>query len=367
MSLVRLENISKSYVGKKDVLRNISLEISERSVTAILAPTGSGKTTILRIIAGVERPDSGKIFFGDKDVTLLPPQQRNVAMVFQSFALYPNMTVYENIASPLKLRHLPQKEMDERVKQQADILGIQPLLSKIPHELSGGERQRVAIGRALVKGADVFLMDEPLTNLDYKIRESMRMELTELFSKIEGTIVYATPDPREVLAMATHVAFLQDAGITQCGSTLDVYDNPRNVELGTYFGYPPMNIFEGTVITKSGKQYLQLFREIELDLTPVKDRIPREETLIIGLRPNDFRLDPGSKSSMVSFRPTALFSEVIGSETIVYLKHDGIEFRMLVPEMLKYEGKEVEVSFDPEKLYIFSAESKVLLTKYMKK
>jgi ABC-type sugar transport system ATPase subunit len=367
MSLVRLENISKSYVGKKNVLNNISLEISERSVTSLLAPTGFGKTTILRIIAGVEKPDSGKVYFGDRDVTSLPTQKRNVAMVFQSFALYPNMTVYENIASPLRLRHLPQGEIEERVQKQADILGIQPLLSKNPHELSGGERQRVAIGRALVKGADVFLMDEPLTNLDYKIRESMRMELTELFSKIEGTIVYATPDPREVLSMATHVVFLQDAKITQCGPTLDVYENPQNADVGTYFGYPPMNIFGGNIISKSGKQYLQLFHEIELDLTHIMDRLKGEDAIIVGLRPNEFRLNRGNKNEIVSFRPTALFSEVIGSETIVYLKHDDIEFRMLVPEMLKYEGIEVEVTFDPEKLYIFSEKSKVLLTKYIKK
>jgi ABC-type sugar transport system ATPase subunit len=367
MSLVRIENISKSYVGKKGVLNNISLEIPERSVTSILAPTGFGKTSILRIIAGVEKPDSGKVYFGDRDVTTLPPQQRNVAMVFQSFALYPNMTVYENIASPLKLKGLPQIEIDERVQKQVHILGIQQLLNKNPHELSGGERQRVAIGRALVKGADVFLMDEPLTNLDYKIRESMRMELTELFSKIEGTIVYATPDPREVLSMATHVAFLQDAVITQFGSTLDVYNNPQNIDVGTYFGYPPMNTFEGEVITKGGKKYLQLFHEIELELTHTVERLQGESSLTVGLRPNEFRLNPGDKNGMVSFRPTALFSEVIGSETIVYLKHDETEFRMLVPKMLKYEGKVVEVSFNPASLYIFSTKSKELLTKYVKK
>jgi len=367
MSFVKLENISKSFIGKKNVLDNISLEIYERSVTSLLAPTGYGKSTILRIIAGVEKPDSGKVYFGNRDVTTLPTQQRNVAMVFQSFALYPNMTVYDNIASPLKLKRFSQNDIDDRVQKQMGILGIQALLNKYPHELSGGERQRVAIGRALVKGADVFLMDEPLTNLDYKIRESMRMELTELFSKIEGTIVYATPDPREVLSMSTHVAFLQDGKVGQFGKTLDVYDEPKNIDVGTYFGYPPMNTFAGEMIDKGGKCYLRLFNEIELDMTHFRDKLHDEGSFTVGLRPNELRLNPSEKNGMVSFRPTALFSEVIGSETIVYLKHDDTEFRMLVPEMLKYEGKVVEVFFNPENLYIFSVKSKSLLTKYIKK
>jgi ABC-type sugar transport system ATPase subunit len=367
MALVRLDNVSKSFLGKKHVLSEISLEVADRSVTALLAPTGFGKTTILRIIAGVEKPDTGRVYFGDRDVTELPTQKRNVAMVFQSFALYPNMTVYENIASPLKLKRLAQEDIDGLVHEQAGSLGIEPLLSKYPHELSGGERQRVAIGRALVKGADVFLMDEPLTNLDYKIRESMRMELTELFSKIEGTIVYATPDPREVLSMATHVAFLQGGGIGQFGTTQNVYEQPRNVDVGTYFGYPPMNTFDAERIEKDGKHFLRLFQEIELEATYIRDSLQGEDSFTVGLRPNDLRLKPERRNGMVSFRPTALFSEVIGSETIVYLKYDETEFRMLVPQMLKYEGEEIEVSFDPHNLYIFSAKSKELLTKYTKK
>ena len=367
MALVHLENISKSFLGKKHVLSGIDLEIPDRSVTALLAPTGFGKTTILRIIAGVEKPDTGRVYFGDRDVTDLSTQKRNVAMVFQSFALYPNMTVYENIASPLRLMGLDKKEIDERVQGQTSSLKIQTLLNKKPHELSGGERQRVAIGRALAKGADVYLMDEPLTNLDYKIRESMRMELTELFSKIEGTIVYATPDPREVLSMASHVVFLQGGGIGQFGTTLDVYEQPRNVDVGTYFGYPPMNTFDAERIEKGGRFYLRLFHEMELELSHVKDRLKDEDAFIVGLRPNDLRLQSGKKNGMVSFRATALFSEVIGSESIVYLRYDETEFRMLVPEMLKYEGEEIEISFAPENLYIFSARSKELLTKYTKK
>jgi ABC-type sugar transport system ATPase subunit len=367
MALVRLKNVSKSFIGKKHVLSDISLEITDRSVTALLAPTGFGKTTILRIIAGVEKSDTGKVFFGDQDVTDLPPQKRNVAMVFQSFALYPNMTVYENIASPLKLMGLDQRDIEERVQSQANSLKIQALLNKRPHELSGGERQRVAIGRALAKGADVYLMDEPLTNLDYKIRESMRMELKELFSEIEGTIIYATPDPREVLSMATHVAFLQDGGIGQYGKTLEVYDKPKNISVGSYFGYPPMNLFDGQLIEKGGRLFIRIFDEIELEATHIKNLFQEEKFLDIGLRPNEIRMKNGTQNGMVSISPTVLLSEVIGSETIVYLKYKSAEMRMLVSRLVKYEGNKVEVCFDPSNLYIFGKQSNELITKYIKK
>ncbi len=364
MALVRLEHISKSFIGKKNVLDDISLEINDKSVTSLLAPTGFGKTTLLRIIAGVEKPDKGSVYFGEKNVTGLPAKTRNVAMVFQSFALFPNMTVYENIASPLKLMRLDPNDIDKKVKNQADSLGIKDLLNKHPHELSGGEKQRVAIGRALVKGADVYLMDEPLTNLDYKIRESMRMELRKIFSEIEGTIIYATPDPREVLSMSTHVAFLRDGRIGQYGTALEVYHKPKNVAVGSYYGYPPMNLIDSHMIEKNSRYFLRIFDEIDLEITHIKDLFQGEESFILGLRPNDLRLNEEGKNGMVSFLPTALLSEVIGSETIVYLKHYNLELRMLVPKLVHYEGQRIKVFFDPRNIYIFGKKSEELITKY---
>jgi ABC-type sugar transport system ATPase subunit len=364
MALVRLDNISKSFPGKKNVLNDVSLEISDRSVTSLLAPTGSGKTTLLRIIAGVEKPDKGRVFFGENDVTDLPTQKRNIAMVFQSFALYPNMTVYENIASPLKLRGYPRNEIESRVHIQADSLGITVLLNKYPHELSGGERQRVAIGRALVKGADVFLLDEPLTNLDYKIRESMRMELKNIFEEIEGTIVFATPDPREVLSISTHVAIIKDGDIGQYGTALDVYNNPQNVYVGTYYGYPPMNLFDGNVVERNGRTYVRIIGDVDLDITHLKDKLGSETSVIAGIRPNDLRLEEKDGEGMVSFSPTVLLSEVIGSETVVYLRHNDTELRMLVPAIVGHEGDTVKVSFRPESIYLYGKRTKRLITKY---
>jgi glycerol transport system ATP-binding protein len=366
MASVRLEGISKSFLGKGKVLDDISLEVTDKSVTSLLAPTGVGKTTLLRIIAGVEKPDGGKVFFGGTDVTELPTQRRKVAMVFQSFALYPNMTVHENIASPLRLMGLPRDDIEKRVNKQAESLGILPLMRKSPKELSGGERQRVAIARALVKGADVYLLDEPLTNLDYKIRESMRMELRKIFSEIEGSIIYATPDPREVLAISTHVAFLQNGKIGQYGATLDVYNKPKNVTVGTYYGYPPMNVIECRKIEKNGKHYLTLFDEIDLDITHLKSLFKAEESYVLGVRPNDLRLDEAGKSGMLSFSPVAMLSEIIGSETIVYLKHKNSEMRMLVPKLVKYEGHTIKVHFDPGKIYVFGKQSGELICKYSK-
>jgi ABC-type sugar transport system ATPase subunit len=364
MSLVRLEHVSKSFMGKKNVLNDVSLEIADKTVTSLLAPTGYGKTTLLRIIAGVEKPDQGRVYFGESDVTDVPTQKRNVAMVFQSFALYPNMTVYENIASPLKLMGFPRNEIGERVRKQAESLGIENLLSKYPHELSGGERQRVAIGRALVKGADVFLLDEPLTNLDYKIRESMRMELKNIFKEIEGTIIYATPDPREVLSISTHVALLQNGTVGQYGPTFEVYNKPKNVDVGTYFGYPPMNLIECPVIEKGRRLYLQLFGEMDLDVTHLQEYFHDERSCIAGLRPNDLRLENGASSGMLSFSPRVLLSEVIGSETIVYLKYKDHEMQMLVPNIVGREGETVRVSFNPENLYIYGQKSRALILKY---
>ena len=366
MSFVRLEHISKSFMGKKRVLDDVSLEVVDRTVTSLLAPTGSGKTTILRIIAGVEKPDKGRVFFGEKDVTDLPSRQRKVAMVFQSFALYPNMTVHGNLASPLKLMRMPLPEIDARVRKQAESLGITALLGKHPHELSGGERQRVAIGRALVKEADVYLLDEPLTNLDYKIRESMRMELKNIFKEIEGTIVFATPDPREVLAISTHVAYLQNGRIGQYGTTLDVYNMPKNVSVGTYYGYPPMNVVDCEKIEKNDRLFLRIFKEIEVDITHLKQLFQAEDEYVLGLRPNDLRVDAEKKDGMVSFSPTAMLSEVIGSETIVYLKHKGSEMRMLVPKLVSFEGRSIDVWFDPRNLYVYGKKSSELIVKYNK-
>jgi ABC-type sugar transport system ATPase subunit len=367
MALVRLENISKSFPGKKKVLKDVSLEIADKSVTSLLAPTGYGKTTLLRIIAGVEKPDHGRVYFGGKDVTDLPTQKQNVAMVFQSFALYPNMTVYDNIASPLRLRGLSRESVDEKVRRQADSLGIRSLLGKHPHELSGGERQRVAIGRALVKGADVFLLDEPLTNLDYKIRESMRMELKNIFKEIEGTIVYATPDPREVLAISTHVALIQNGTIGQYGSAVEVYNKPKNIEAGTYFGYPPMNLIECRMEEKEGGLRLRLFEELDLDVTHLEELFGEERSCVGGLRPNDLRLDNGEAGGTLSFSPRVLLCEVIGSETIVYLEYKNQELQMLVPKIVGREGETVRVSFNPENLYIYGKGSGRLITKYTRR
>jgi glycerol transport system ATP-binding protein len=344
----------------------VSLDIIDRTVTSLLAPTGSGKTTILRIIAGVEKPDKGRVFFGEKDVTDLPSRQRKVAMVFQSFALYPNMTVYGNLASPLKLMRLGLPEIEKRVRKQAESLGITSLLEKHPHELSGGERQRVAIGRAMVKEADVYLLDEPLTNLDYKIRESMRMELKNIFKEIEGTIVFATPDPREVLSISTHVAYLQNGRIGQYGPTLDVYNMPKNVSVGMYYGYPPMNIVECEKIEKNGRLVLRIFNEVEVDITHLKQLFQTEDEYVLGLRPNDLRIDVEGKNDMISFSPMVMLSEIIGSETIVYLKHQSAEMRMLVPKLVSIEGRSIDVYFDPCNLYIYGKKSNELIVKYKK-
>jgi len=192
----------------------------------------------------------------------------------------------------------------------------------------------------------------------------MRMELKNLFKEIEGTIVFATPDPREVLSISTHVAYLQNGKIGQYGTALDVYNMPKNVSVGTYYGYPPMNVVDCEKIEKNGRLYLRVFKEIEVDVTHLRQLFRAEEEYILGLRPNDLRVGTEKKNGMVSFSPTAMLSEVIGSETIVYLKHKGSDMRMLVPRIVHYEGRAIEVAFDPRNLYIYGKKSNELIVKY---
>jgi ABC-type sugar transport system ATPase subunit len=213
---IELEGVEKKFLGKK-VLDDVSFTVESGDFVSILGAANAGKTTLLRIIAGTLKPDKGRIFFDGEDVTDTPPQKRNVGVIFQSFALYPNMTVYDNIASPLRVGGLSKNDVDKKVMEMASLLKIQELLEKSPYELSGGEAQRVALGRALVKDAAVYLLDEPLTNLDYKLRESMKVELKRILSLKKTTIIYATPSPEEALVLTDKLIFLENGKVIQTG------------------------------------------------------------------------------------------------------------------------------------------------------
>ncbi|MEM3385664.1 MAG: ABC transporter ATP-binding protein [Nitrososphaeria archaeon] len=362
MVTVRLEKISKIYNGKK-VLNDIDLEIKDQSFTVLLGPPGSGKTTLFRIIAGVEQPDSGKIFFGDKDVTRLPPKERHVGLVFQSYALYPHMTAYENIASPLKAIKMSKAEIDERVHSIAEKLGISQVLNKLPKEMSGGQRQRVAIARALVRDANIYMLDEPLTNVDYKIRESMRIELKKILRERGGTIAYATPDPQEAMSLSDYTAVILNGVIEQYGTMEEVYNRPRNTKVGFYFSFPPMNQYPGELIEVNGKNYIDT-GVIKVDVTHasriLKDT--NEKEFIIGIRPNQIKLAPEPVENPLELELETIVTEIIGSESLVHLKFGDKKMVIHIPSIRRFEpGEKLKIVFNQKEVFIFSKTSGELI------
>ncbi|MBW2057208.1 MAG: ABC transporter ATP-binding protein [Deltaproteobacteria bacterium] len=254
MAKIFIDGISKRF-GDRPVLTDVSLEVGEGSFTCLLGPPGAGKTTLLRIIAGLEDPTEGRILFDGADMASVGPQQRGVAMVFQDFALYPHLTVFGNIASPLIASRRPKDEVDREVRSVSDFLNIGPLLDRKPWQLSGGERQRVAIACLLVRNPRVALFDEPLVNLDYKIREEMRGQFKTMQEEFGQTIIYATPDPVDAMVMADRVVLIDRGTVQQYAPVDEVYERPANVFSGVYLGFPAMNTIPGTITMKGGNSF----------------------------------------------------------------------------------------------------------------
>ncbi|MEM3872893.1 MAG: ABC transporter ATP-binding protein [Nitrososphaeria archaeon] len=358
MVTVRLEKVSKIYNGRR-VVNSVDLEIKDQSFTVLLGPPGAGKTTIFRIIAGVERPDGGRIFFGDKDVTKLPPKERQVGLVFQSYALYPHMTAYENIASPLKAIKMSKTEIDERVHSIAEKLGISQVLNKLPKEMSGGQRQRVAIARALVRDANIYMLDEPLTNVDYKIRESMRVELKKLLRERGGTIAYATPDPQEAMSLSDYTAVILNGVIEQYGSMEEVYNRPKNTKVGFYFSFPPMNQYPGELVEVEGKSFIDT-GVIKVDVTHASSVLKgvNEKEFIIGIRPNQIKLATEPVENPLELELETIVTEIIGSESLVHLKFGDQKMVIHVPSIRRFEpGERLKVVFNQREVFIFSKAS----------
>ncbi|MCM8780497.1 MAG: sn-glycerol-3-phosphate ABC transporter ATP-binding protein UgpC [Candidatus Omnitrophica bacterium] len=255
MAQVRLINVSKVFPDGNRAVDKINLEVENKEFMVLVGPSGCGKSTTLRMIAGLEEISEGDIYIGDKRVNDIPAKDRDVAMVFQNYALYPHMTVFENMAFGLKLKRYPKTEVIQCVKEAADILGIEHLLNRRPHELSGGERQRVAVGRAIVRKPLVFLFDEPLSNLDAKLRVQMRTEIHRLHQRLQTTIIYVTHDQIEAMTMGDRIALIRDGVLQQIGDPVTIYDHPKNKFVAGFIGSPPMNFLNGRIIKKDGKFY----------------------------------------------------------------------------------------------------------------
>lgn len=362
MSIV-VDSVNKTFEGRK-VLKDISLEVGDGSFLTLLGASDAGKTTLLRVMAGIDQPDRGRILYDGEDVTRKAVQKRPVAMVYQQFVNYPSMTIYENIASPLRIarKKYSKQEIDKRVKENAEMLGLSQVLDHYPEEVSGGQKQRTAIARALTKGAKFIFLDEPLANLDYKLREELRGELKNILRQKGGVVVYATPEPVDALTMATHVAYIQDGAVLQFGLVEEVYRHPRMADVGAYFSYPTMNIIEAQRISEDGRTWLKMSEKLQVDVTGFREKLQNDEYLV-GVRAYNF-CTQCKNDCMLPLKATVELSEELGSDMELHLNHMGITLVVLTQEHERHSiGTEIDLFVDPNRLYIYDKVSRELVLK----
>jgi|UniRef100_A0A7V3PSV4 multiple sugar transport system ATP-binding protein len=355
MSRVLLKEVVKTFRRGVMAVDRVSLEILDQEFFVILGPSGCGKTTLLRLVAGLEAPDAGEIYIGERLVNNLEPKERDIAMVFQNYALYPHMTVFENMAFALKLRKLPREEIRHRVEEAAQILGITGLLDRKPTELSGGQRQRVAVGRAIVRNPQVFLFDEPLSNLDAKLRVGMRAELTRLHQRLRTTIIYVTHDQVEAMTLGQRIGVMKDGKLVQVADPLTLYNQPVNRFVASFIGSPPMNLFPG-IIMSGPLRFVSANFTVELLPALVGQGRP-EQKVVLGVRPEHIRIDDAG-----TVLATVEVNEQLGNEVLVYLKigTENCIMRTAPAQSLK-PGNQVRLSFDRENIHLFDQESELRL------
>ena len=358
MARVELKHVTKRF---NDVVavNDVSFVVEDHEFAVILGPSGCGKTTTLRLIAGLEQVTSGEIYIGDRLVNNVPPKDRNIAMVFQNYALYPHMTVYDNMAFGLKMRKVPKDEIDRRVREAAKILKIDHLLERKPKELSGGQRQRVALGRAIVRNPDVFLFDEPLSNLDAKMRVHMRAELAKLHKNLNATSIYVTHDQVEAMTLGDKIILMNEGVVQQIDDPLSLYHSPRNKFVAGFIGSPPMNFFEGKMEERGEKMY---FNNPDFQLE-VPEKLAHnlrknfEKDVFLGIRPEDIRSERDKKPEMVPVMNALVdFVETLGNEILIYYRTEhGVNFVSRVPPFNPPQsGELLKVYFYLERIHFFS-------------
>src|SRR5271170_7569913 len=351
MSSVHIRDVRKSF-GGFEVLHGVTIPIEDGAFVVLVGPSGCGKSTLLRMLAGLENITSGTISIGDRVVNNVQPKERDIAMVFQNYALYPHMTVADNMGFSLKLRGAKSDEIKSGVKRAAEILALTPLLERYPRQLSGGQRQRVAMGRAIVRDPQVFLFDEPLSNLDAKLRVQMRTEIKELHQRLKTTTVYVTHDQIEAMTMADKIVVLHDGVVEQVGAPLDLYDRPANQFVAGFIGSPAMNFLNGRLSREGGaaKFVAETGESLALSANVAgADGAP----VTIGVRPEHFTLDPdgGAAAEVIVVEPT-------GSETQVFAKFCGREIVSVFRERIDARpGGSIRLSAPPERIHLFDAKS----------
>ena len=368
MSSISLKDIKKVYEGNIVAVHEFNLEIKDKEFIILVGPSGCGKSTTLRMIAGLEEISSGQLYIGDKIVNDVSPKDRDIAMVFQNYALYPHMTVYKNMAFGLKLRKEPQEEIDRKVMEAARILDIEHLLNRKPKALSGGQRQRVALGRAMVRNPSVFLLDEPLSNLDAKLRTQMRTEITKLHKRLQTTFIYVTHDQVEAMTMGDRIVVMKDGFIQQVDTPQNLYDCPCNLFVAGFIGSPQMNFFDSVISEKDGAFYAT-FNNFDIKL-PKGRYDPKllqnyvSKTVALGIRPEDLHREQlfidAPESSIIQAEVD--LAEMMGSEIYMYL-HCG-DHKLIVkapPRSGAKDGEVITLAVDTNKIHLFDKETTLVI------
>ncbi len=361
MSFIEFKNICKKYPGaEKNTVDNFNLNIEEKEFIAFVGPSGCGKSTTLRMVAGFEEITGGELYIDGKKMNEVAPRDRGIAMVFQNYALYPHMTVEKNIAYGLKNMKVPADEIEKKVNWAIKILGLEPFRTRKPKNLSGGQRQRVALGRAIVKNQKVFLMDEPLSNLDAKLRVSMRTEISKLHRELGATTIYVTHDQVEAMTMADRIVIMKDGIVQQVGKPMELYDHPVNRFVAGFIGSPQMNFFqitlEGDTVTFQGGKTIKLPEDV------LKKLNGRQGQMILGIRGEDLKVDEASRGQYPEMQQEAVITdtEVMGNENNLYFEFGGYQ---AVARVSKYEvsqiGDTLKFVFMPSKMHFFDVETGV--------
>ena len=369
MASLSLKNINKTYPNGFVAVKDFNLEIADKEFIIFVGPSGCGKSTTLRMIAGLEEITGGELWIGDKLVNDVEPKDRDIAMVFQNYALYPHMSVYDNMAFGLKLRKTPKDKIDKLVHEAAKILDIEHLLDRKPKALSGGQRQRVAMGRAIVRNPKVFLMDEPLSNLDAKLRVQMRIEISKLHQRLETTIIYVTHDQTEALTLGTRIVVMKDGVVQQVDSPIDLYTKPNNLFVAGFIGSPQMNFIDSKVV-KSGSDVMLMFGSHSIKVPEAKAKILldkgyEDKTVVLGIRPEDIK----DEEIFINSSPDSVFEatvkvyEMLGAEVFLYFSVDQFEVTVRVnPRTTARPGDTIKLAMDLSKIHLFDKETEQVIS-----
>ena len=364
MAKVILKDICKLYDNGYNAVKNVNIDIEDKEFIVLVGPSGCGKSTTLRMIAGLEEISSGELYIGDKLVNDVDPKDRDIAMVFQNYALYPHLSVYDNMAFALKLRKFPKDEIDKKVREAAKILDLEKVLDRKPKALSGGQRQRVALGRAIVRNPKVFLMDEPLSNLDAKLRTAMRTEITKLHKSLGTTFIYVTHDQVEAMTMGDRIVCMKDGVVQQIATPQEIYDKPNNMFVAGFIGAPQMNFIDVTIVEKDGELYAQN-SNINIKLNKGEHGILEEKgyigkEVVLGIRPEDIHIeDIFIENSLDSvFEAQVEIGELMGAEIYAYLKCGNNNITARFDGRYRVNiGDNLKLAMDTHRIHIFDKES----------